>query len=133
MLQPLLEDTSIVGVDDLKNYNGKYGTLVKRVMRVVGADVVQFRIYDIALSVYIAKGQEVILEGPFLTMENFGDVEGLFEKFLEAMFIDNEEENKIHRMTCLDLWLHQRKFDDKYGILSKSFSELDIKLTILGF
>lgn len=67
-----------------------------------------------------------------MTEREFGDVEGLFEKFLEMMFVDCEAGNVMYSQMFLDYYLAQTKFLNMYELLSKTFSELELKLTLLG-
>lgn len=54
---------------------------------------------------------------------------------LEANFLDTDTGNKLYvnMFNGLEMTLSMFKKKDKFGILSKSFPELEIKLALRGF
>lgn len=142
-MRKIYEDGSMVMYNDDKGtVIGKYGNLVKRVMKAVGADVGQVLVRDGYLSYALAKrhhdkdgGYSIVIHGPYINPAKYdiGTVEKFYKSFLEICFIDTPENNELFDMmyplSNASLYL---KKSNKYGVLSNSVAELEMKLTLIG-
>lgn len=139
----IYDDGSLVIYNDSKStMTGKYGTLVKGVMKAVGANVGQLLTKDGYMSYALAKrchdkdgGYSIVIHGPYINPEKYdiGTAEKIYKSFLELCLIDTPENNELFDMMYpLSNASWYLKKSNKHGLLSKSLSELELKLAMFG-
>lgn len=134
-------ELTIIRTDDFSNVTEKFGLIVRRVMNVVGADTVVFCEIDGYLSMSLMKNPvegiydptSAVVLGPLFSTSMVETLPDMCRLFLEANFLDTDNGNKMFsEMYGFNVAVVALKKKDAFGLLSKSFSELEIKLSLQG-
>lgn len=131
----------IIRIDDFSDATERFGVIVRRVMNVVGADIVAFCEIDGYLSMSLRKkpvdGDNVptptVVFGPLFSPSMVESLSDMCRMFIEVNFLDTDNGNKLFsEMYGFNVAVDALKKKDRFGLLSKSFSELEIKLSLQG-
>lgn len=136
-----MDNPTIVYCGAIFDGDDTYVSIVGRVMKLVGAGLVTLKKCGDFVEMILMRDfngvleHDYVLRSPFCPIRLLDNRGELCRILLEANFLDTDNGNKLYvnMFNGLEMALTVFKMKDRFGLLSKSFSELELKLMLRGF